>query len=66
MPKIKTRRSAAKRFKVTGTGEFKRAKAFKSHILEKKSPARKRNLRKAGLVSKSDHERVTKMLPYAK
>ena len=65
MPKIKTRRSAAKRFKVTGTGEFKRAKAYKSHILEKKSPARKRNLRKAALVSKSDHDRVSKMLPYA-
>ena len=65
MPKIKTRRAAAKRFKVTGSGQFKRAKAYKSHILEKKSPARKRNLRKAGLVSKSDHERVSKMLPYA-
>lgn len=65
MPKMKTRRSAAKRFKVTGTGEFKRAKAFKKHILEKKSPARKRNLRKATLVSKSDHERVARMLPYA-
>lgn len=65
MPKIKTRRAAAKRFKVTGTGEFKRAKAFKSHILEKKSPARKRNLRKATVVSNADYERVTKMLPYA-
>ncbi|HMM21163.1 MAG TPA: 50S ribosomal protein L35 [Selenomonadales bacterium] len=65
MPKIKTRRAAAKRFKVTGSGQFKRAKAYKSHILEKKSPARKRNLRKAGLISKSDHERVSKMLPYA-
>jgi large subunit ribosomal protein L35 len=65
MPKIKTRRSAAKRFKITGSGEFKRAKAYKSHILEKKSPARKRNLRKAGLISKSDHDRVSKMLPYA-
>ena len=65
MPKIKTRRSAAKRFKITGSGQFKRAKAFKSHILEKKSPARKRNLRIATLVSKSDHERVVKMLPYA-
>ncbi len=65
MPKMKTRRAAAKRFKVTGSGEFKRSKAFKSHILEKKSPARKRNLRKATLVSKSDYERVTKMLPYA-
>lgn len=65
MPKIKTRKSAAKRFKVTGTGEFKRSKSHKSHILEKKSPTRKRNLRKAGLVSKSDHERVSRMLPYA-
>ncbi len=65
MPKLKTRRSAAKRFKVTGTGEFKRSKSFKQHILEKKSPARKRNLRKAALVSKSDHDRVVKMLPYA-
>ncbi len=65
MPKIKTRRSAAKRFKVTGSGQFKRAKAYKSHILEKKSPARKRNLRKAGLISKADHDRVSKMLPYA-
>jgi len=65
MPKMKTRRAAAKRFKITGTGEFKRAKSFHSHILESKSPKRKRNLRKAGLVSKSDHERVRKMLPYA-
>ena len=65
MPKMKTRRYAAKRFKVTGSGEFKRAKAFKSHILEHKSPARKRNLRKATLVHKTDHERVARMLPYA-
>jgi len=65
MPKIKTRRSAAKRFRVTGSGEFKRAKANKSHILEKKSPARKRNLRKATLVSKADYDRVARMLPYA-
>ncbi len=65
MPKIKTRKSAAKRFKVTGTGQFKRAKAFKQHILEKKSPSRKRNMRKAALVCKQDHDRVVKMLPYA-
>lgn len=65
MPKMKTRKSAAKRFKVTGTGEFKRSKAFTSHILEKKSPKRKRNLRKATLASKSDHQRVARMLPYA-
>ena len=60
-----TRRSAAKRFKATATGEFKRGKAFRSHILEHKSPTRKRNLRKAALVHKTDHERVAKMLPYA-
>lgn len=65
MPKMKTRRSAAKRFSVTGSGEFKRSKSGKQHILEKKSPGRKRNLRKAALVSKSDHERVSRMLPYA-
>jgi large subunit ribosomal protein L35 len=65
MPKIKTRRSAAKRFGVTGSGKVKRAKAFKSHILEKKSPKRKRNLRKAAMASKSDMKRIAKMLPYA-
>lgn len=63
MPKIKTRRAAAKRFTVTGSGEFKRNKGYKSHILEKKSPKRKRNLRKAALVSKSDYKRVVRMLP---
>ena len=65
MPKMKTRRSAAKRFRITGTGEFKRSKAFHSHILESKSPKRKRNLRKAAVVGKTDYERVVKMLPYA-
>ena len=66
MPKIKTHRATAKRFKVTGSGEFKRNKAYKSHILEKKSPKRKRNLRKATLASASDRARVKKLLPYAK
>ena len=47
MPKIKTNRAAAKRFKKTGTGKLKRNKAYKSHILTKKSPKRKRNLRKS-------------------
>jgi large subunit ribosomal protein L35 len=65
MPKMKTRRAAAKRFKKTATGEFLHEKAFKQHILEHKSPARKRALRKAALVHKTDHERVAKMLPYA-
>ena len=65
MPKIKTRRAAAKRFSVTGSGEIKRNKAFKSHILEKKSPKRKRNLRKAAMVCEADYSRVKSMLPYA-
>lgn len=65
MPKIKTRKAAAKRFTKTGSGEFKRSKSFKSHILEKKSPKRKRGLRKAALVSAADKKRVAKCLPYA-
>lgn len=65
MPKMKTRRAAAKRFTITGTGEFKRNKAFKNHILEKKSPKRKRNMRKAAMITPADHERVRRMLPYA-
>ena len=65
MPKIKTRRAAAKRFTVTGSGEFKRNKAFKSHILEKKTPKRKRNQRKAALATSADFGRVKRMLPYA-
>ncbi|NLJ34436.1 MAG: 50S ribosomal protein L35 [Firmicutes bacterium] len=65
MGKMKTRRSAAKRFRTTGTGKFKRYKAYKSHILGKKSAKRKRNLRKPGLVDKADLDRVRKMLPYA-
>lgn len=65
MPKIKTHRATAKRFKVTGSGEFKRYKAYKRHILEKKTPKRKRNLRKAALASAADRARVKKLLPYA-
>ena len=63
MPKMKTRRSAAKRFSVTGSGKIKRNKAFRSHILEKKSPKRKRNFREAALVSKADFKREAKLLP---
>ena len=62
MPKMKTRRAAAKRFKVTGRGKIKRSHAFAKHILTKKSPTRKRNLRKPDLVSKSDKSRVKRML----
>ena len=65
MPKMKTRRAAAKRFTTTGSGKFKRNKAFKSHILEKKSPKRKRNMRKAALATSADYGRVKRMLPYA-
>ena len=65
MQKMKTRRAAAKRFTLTGTGEIKRNKAYKSHILEKKSPKRKRNLRKAALVVAADKKRAMKCLPYA-
>lgn len=62
MPKMKTQRGAAKRFKLTGTGKVKRKKANKSHILTKKSTKRKRNLRKATLVAPGDSVRVKKML----
>jgi large subunit ribosomal protein L35 len=62
---MKTHRGAAKRFKVTGSGKIKKAKAFKSHILEKKSAKRKRSLRKSGLVSAADARRFRELLPYA-
>jgi large subunit ribosomal protein L35 len=62
MPKQKTNRSAAKRFKKTGTGKIKRRKAFTSHILTKKSPKRKRKLRKPTLVSSADFKRVKRLL----
>ena len=65
MQKMKTRRAAAKRFTLTGSGEIRRNKAYKSHILEKKSPKRKRNLRKAALVFAADKKRAIKCLPYA-
>jgi len=65
MPKMKTHRGAAKRLKVTASGKLKRSKAYTSHILEHKSPKRKRNLRKAGIVDKTDHKRIKQLLPYA-
>ena len=64
MPKIKTNRSAAKRFKKTATGKLKRSKAYHSHILTKKSAKRKRNLRKSDLVDSVDKKRILRMLPY--
>ena len=62
MPKMKTNGSAKKRFKITGSGEFKRKKAYASHILTKKSQKRKRNLRKSTLVHPSDITSVRRML----
>jgi large subunit ribosomal protein L35 len=62
MPKMKTHRGAAKRFSVTGSGKVKRNNAFKSHLLESKSPKRKRGLRKAGIVDNGDMRRVRRML----
>jgi len=65
MPKMKTNRGAAKRFKRTGGGGFKRIKAFRSHILTKKSPKRKLQLRSATTVSDADARAVRRMLPYS-
>jgi len=65
MPKLKTHRGAAKRFRKTASGKFKRSKAYKSHILTKKGPGRKRDLAQATVVSPSDAKRVREMLPYA-
>jgi large subunit ribosomal protein L35 len=61
MPKVKTNRAAAKRFKVTATGKLKRAHAFANHILTKKSKKRKRNLQKMTLVHPSDEKRIKAM-----
>lgn len=64
MPKIKTNRAAAKRFKATGTGKLKRNKAYKSHILTKKSTKRKRNLRHAAITDATNVKNMKKVLPY--
>ncbi len=64
MPKMKTNRSAAKRFKVTGTGKLKRNKAYKQHILTKKTRKKKRNLRKAVITDSTNVKNMKKILPY--
>jgi large subunit ribosomal protein L35 len=64
MPKLKSHRGAAKRFKRTASGKFLRAKAFKRHILTSKSTKRKRGLRKMTLVSDGDQMKLDRMLPY--
>jgi large subunit ribosomal protein L35 len=64
MPKMKTNRSAAKRFRKTATGKIRRKKAFKNHILTHKSSKRKRHLRKGDVLDKGDEKRVKVILPY--
>ena len=64
MPKIKTNRAAAKRFKATGTGKLKRNKAYRRHILTKKTTKNKRNLRKPEIVDSTNVKNMKKILPY--
>ena len=64
MPKLKTRRAAAKRFKATGSGKIVRRKAFKNHILQHKSSTRKRRLSQMAEVHERDAENVRLMVPY--
>jgi large subunit ribosomal protein L35 len=64
VPKIKTNRSAAKRFRVTGSGKIKRNKGFKSHILSTKNKKRKRHLRQATLVAGVEASNIRKLIPY--
>lgn len=64
MPKMKSHRGAAKRFKITSKGKVLKNRAFKSHILEKKSAKRKRQLRHSQVISDNDNKRVKRMLPY--
>jgi large subunit ribosomal protein L35 len=63
MPKMKTHRGAAKRFKKTGSGKIKRNSAFTSHILTSKTTKRKRNLRKSKIMSSGDAKRMKVLLP---
>ena len=64
MAKLKTKKAAAKRFKVTASGKLKRSKAYKRHILTKKTTKRKRNLRKATMTDSTNEKVMKKILPY--
>jgi large subunit ribosomal protein L35 len=64
MPKLKTRRAAAKRFRATGSGKIRRRKANKNHLLEHKNSARRRRLSQLSIVDERDAENVRLMLPY--
>ncbi len=65
MPKMKTHKSSAKRFKLSSSGKILRSKAYKSHILTKKTAKRKRNLRKGTTVSSAEVKKVKVLLPYS-
>ena len=64
MPKLKTNRGAAKRFKKTASGRFKHAQGYHNHILTKKSTKRKRQLRSTAIVAKVDTPAIARLLPY--
>lgn len=64
MPKMKTRKAIAKRFRFTGRGKIKRSQAFRSHLLTGRGANRMRRLRRAALVDKRDQERIRRVLPY--
>jgi large subunit ribosomal protein L35 len=64
MPKMKTNKGAAKRFKRTGSGKIRKNSAFTSHILTSKTTKRKRNLRKSSIMEKSDAKRIKVLIPY--
>ena len=65
MPKLKTHKGAAKRFKVTASGKIKRSKAYRSHLMDNKSQKQKRKLRKAASMVEGEAKRVSKLLPYS-
>ncbi|WKB36781.1 50S ribosomal protein L35 [Terrilactibacillus sp. S3-3] len=62
MPKMKTHKGAAKRFKKTGSGKLKRNHAFTSHMMSNKSQKQKRSLRKSGVLSSADEKRISKLI----
>lgn len=64
MPKLKTHRGAAKRFKVTGSGKIKRGSGYKSHLLTGKPAKRRRRLRTASLVSDAEYHKIRRLIPY--
>jgi large subunit ribosomal protein L35 len=64
MPKLKTKRGAAKRVRTTGTGKLVRAKGWKSHLLEWKPSKRKRHLRKETVIAPADDKRMRRLVPY--